>query len=393
MISDVPVYLGSTLVGRLSTFGSGRAETSRFRYSDSYLSSPHAIAIDPALPLCTGDFESAVGQPLFNCFADAAPDRWGRRLLELSAHAPEREFDVLLGARDDLRQGALRLRIDETGDFVASSSDGIPPMPSLEELLTAADRVDQREPVDATLEALLNAGSSIGGERPKAAVMQDGVLMIAKFPRPSTDAWDVMAWEHIALGLARDAGINVADTTLVDVASRHVLLVERFDRRGSERIPHCSAQTLLEARLGDTRSYEDIAEAIATFGVDVEAELRELFRRIAFTCLITNTDDHLKNHGFLLDDRSRGWKLSPMFDVNPNPLPTRPILSTLIVYGNATPEINLLIDEHRTYRLTRDAAGSIVGEVRSVVSRWRDRASSIGIPTAEIDRMATAFRV
>jgi serine/threonine-protein kinase HipA len=390
----------TVMIGTLRSHGFGRRERASFEYASSYLAHPQAYAIDPALPLLSGTFETPTDRAMFGAFMDVAPDQWGRRLLQraVSRGVAERdealsEFDFIVGVRDDMRQGNLRVR--GTGDetFLAHSDAGFPPTVELANLLDAAAQFDAENDDDAALELLLAAGSSIGGARPKAAVIDDEEwLSIAKFPRSSTDEWDVMAWERLALILARRCGIVVPDSQLIDVRDNNVLVVRRFDRTPSTRIGYVSAMTMLEAKDGDAGSYVDIAEVITEEGLAVNDDLRQLWRRIAFSIAISNTDDHLRNHGFLRDDAGNGWNLSPAFDLNPEPRAKRPLLITPIRPGEHEADIRLLLEEVSTFRLPVTEAMSIAEEVDDVVADWQNVATTLGIPEAEQRRVGVAFR-
>jgi serine/threonine-protein kinase HipA len=279
---------------RYSHRGRG-TESATFTYVDRYVSDPDAYALDPSLPVGLGRYQTPLGRSLFAAFSDGAPDRWGRTLLqqmerrwavaEGTATRSLGEVDLLLGVRDDLRQGALRLRT--AGPFLAVETDGVPAMAQLPELLDLTSRAEQAPEtvVDAELRRLVHAGSSLGGARPKAHVMApDGNVAIAKFPSRAHDTWDVMAWEKVALDLAGDSGIGVPPSQLVRIAGRSVLVIERFDRRDNERIGYVSAMTMLEATDGEQHSYLEIADVIETRSLNSTDELAQLWRRIAFSC-------------------------------------------------------------------------------------------------------------
>ena len=237
---------------------------------------------------------------------------------------------------------------------------------------------------------LLRAGSSLGGARPKAHVLlPDGRTAIAKFPSATNDEWDVMRWEAVALELAARSGIATPERELHEIGGKSVLIVTRFDRDGGHRIGYASAMTMLEATDGDDRSYLDIADAIERESADAEGDLRELWRRIAFSLLISNTDDHLRNHGFLRSSTA-GWRLSPIFDVNPNPQPVGQRLSTAIALGSAD-TIQTLLDVADLFRLDDDQARSTLSDVIEATSQWRQIAAANGLDAAAIDDMEPAF--
>lgn len=300
-----------------------------FQYERGYLAHPRAYALDPALELVSGSLHVA-GLP--GAFSDTAPDRWGRNLIGRRERARAREesrpvptlddVDYLAGVSDVTRQGALRFRVDDRSEFL-HPGEHIPRLIRLPQLLRAADTV-ARHPGEDDFEAvksLLEAGTgSLGGARPKAAVIgDDGRQLIAKFPHPE-DGWDVMAWEATSLDLANAAGITTPPHRLTIVGDRTVLLLDRFDRGGDGgRIGYMSAMTLLEKRDGDSSDYVEIAERFAEVSERPKDDARELFRRVVLSVGLNNTDDHLRNHGFVRG--KSGWSLSPVFDVNPNPEP------------------------------------------------------------------------
>ena len=337
--------------GRLWSHRRHTAESATFAYLDTYLALPDAYALDPSLPLRAGQHQTPGERAMFGAFSDCAPDRWGRRLIARNEHARANregdaarsfgEMEYLLGARDDARQGALRFRTAESDAYLAPESEGVPPLVDLPVLLSAADHLDRDEANEEELQLLLRGGSSLGGARPKAHVIDgDGGLAIAKFPSPSNDAWDVIRWEAVALRLARDAGMEVPDWTLETIDGKAVLVIDRFDRDGDWRVGYVSAMTMLELRDGDRASYLDIAEVIEAESPCAGDDLRELWRRIVFTVMISNTDDHLRNHGFLRANQG-GWMLSPAFDINPDPRPGPTRLSTAIDGSNATASVDL----------------------------------------------------
>jgi serine/threonine-protein kinase HipA len=376
-------------------------EAATFVYGTDYLADPEAYALEPALPLTAGHLPTPVGLPLFNALRDAAPDRWGRTLIarleriesEARGTTPRSlsEVDLLLGVRDDLRTGALRFRTETDGPFLAHEGRGVPALIDLPDLAAAVDRVESDEEDSTALRRLVGAGSSLGGARPKAhVVLRSGRAGIAKFPSRAHDTWNVMAWEKVALDLAAEAGVRVAPSELLRIAGRSVLVLERFDRTpDSRRIDYRSALTLLEARDGDTRSYLDIAEAIETQSPAATADLAELWRRIVFNVMISNTDDHLRNHGFLR--AGGGWRLAPAFDLNPDPGPGSKHLSTAIDDVRTDASLELTLSVAPAFRLDRSQAEVIVSEVRSAVAEWTSVAAAHGLDRREQHRMAPAF--
>jgi serine/threonine-protein kinase HipA len=258
-------------------------------------------------------------------------------------------------------------------------------------LLTIAERAESDSAGYEDLERLLRAGSSLGGARPKAHVVDsNGRIAIAKFPSASSDTWDVMAWEKVALDLARDAGIKVSDSQLIRVADRNVLVVDRFDRQGATRIGYASAMTMMEASDGDQRSYLEIASVIEERSPAATADLRQLWRRMAFSILISNTDDHLRNHGFL-HERGDSWALSPAFDLNPNPGPGPKELNTAIDFGDARASIDTLIGVAEYFRLSPEQATDVLAQVTNATGCWRAVAATHGLRQPAINAMEPAF--
>ena len=368
-----------------------------FDYDPTYLARKEAFALSPELSM--SDSSPAVsGLP--GAMADSAPDRWGRNMIKKRMQADNREqgrrgqwiseIDYLLGVSDVTRQGAIRYCID-SGPFLASD-DNVPKLIELPRLMNAADIVDRDTAGNdemAAIKILLDAGSgSLGGARPKASVRDGGRLWMAKFPRVS-DEWDVMAWEMTALDLAEVCGIKAPTRKLVEVAGKHVLLLERFDRDDSGRIPYISAMTLLQAHDGDHREYIEIAEALQVVGSAVRGDLQELWRRIAFSIAINNTDDHLRNHGFL--HRGNGWRLSPAFDVNPNPDLGEHRMTSINFVTDHENAVGALNEAAEHFDLDADSAETVWNEVRSGVASWRALAANNGIDTREIRLFSESF--
>jgi serine/threonine-protein kinase HipA len=400
---EVVVQLGTeaAVAGRLWSHRRRGTESATFSYAPEYLARADAYELDPALPLSVGQHQTPAGRAIFGAFSDCAPDRWGRRLVQRDEEQRARrdavaersfgEIDYLLGVRDDLRQGALRFRTTVTGAFLADERHGIPHLLELPRLLDASDRLERDEAGEAELKLLLRGGSSLGGARPKAHVLdRAGHIAIAKFPSPANDEWDVMRWEAVALTLARQAGIRVPESQLHLVDNKPVLVIDRFDRSGARRIGYVSAMTMLEANDGDSGSYLDIADVIERHSPTATADLQELWRRIAFSILISNTDDHLRNHGFLRATTA-GWSLSPAFDLNPDPRPGPKHLNTAIDYTTNEARIDALMDVAGLFRLSSAAARSVAAEVAEATAAWRLAAEQHGLDTTAIERMAGAF--
>jgi serine/threonine-protein kinase HipA len=405
MSDEISVYVAvserNLLAGRLYPHRHRGVESASFAYDDRYLADPEAYALDPALPLVTGVLQTPVGHALFGAFSDCAPDRWGRTLIKRAeiaraklagtAPRPMSEAEILLGVRDDLREGALRFRRGGEGPFLAVEDSGVPILTDLPKLLEIAERAESASADYEDLKRLLRAGSSLGGARPKAHVVDAaGRIAIAKFPSASSDTWNVMAWEKVALDLARDAGIKVPDSQLIHVGARNVLVVDRFDRRGATRVGYASAMTMLEASDGDQRSYLEIAGVIEERSAATTADLNQLWRRMAFSILISNTDDHLRNHGFL-HERADSWSLSPAFDLNPNPDPGPKELSTAIDFSDTRASVDTLMEVAEYFRLNAEEATDVLTRVSSAVGRWRAVAATHGLQQADINAMEPAF--
>jgi serine/threonine-protein kinase HipA len=405
MNNDIEVYVAvgarNVLAGRLYPHSRRGSESASFIYNDRYLADPTAYALDPGLPLVTGTLQTPVGHALFGAFADSLPDRWGRTLIQraerdraqAAATAPRSmsEADLLLGVRDDLRQGALRFRLDEHGPFLGTEESGVPVLTDLPALLDIAARAERDTASYEDLKLMLRAGSSLGGARPKAHVRDAaGRVAIAKFPSVSSDTWNVMAWEKVALDLARDAGVKVPDSQLIRIGDRNVLVIDRFDRRGVARIGYASAMTMLEARDGDQRSYLEIAEVIEERSPAATADLRQLWQRMSFSILISNTDDHLRNHGFL-HERGDSWRLSPAFDLNPNPQPGSKYLSTAIDYTETRASVDILLSVADYFRLDAGDALDALANVTQAVACWRTVARFHGLTQYDLDVMEPAF--
>ena len=398
MIPAIDVHLSTgpggvdTLVGRARfNLRHGSISTS-FTYDESYLARPGALAIDPGMPL-RSTFSFCDGLP--GAFRDSSPDRWGRHLISRRFAAEAREasgpmrsldeVDYLLGVHDGARQGALRF--SRPGEGVRLSPEGsIPPVVELKRLLRASDGVARGSEDAGSVRELLDAGSgSLGGARPKATVLDDGRLFMAKFSHPD-DEWDVMGWEKTALDLAAGAGIAVPSSRLVRLDAGSALVLERFDREGGrfdgKRLPYMSAMTLLGAKDGEQHDYLEVADALPTLCAHPSGELHELFRRIVFSIAIHNTDDHLRNIGFIYT-AAGGWHLSPLFDVNPEFDAGRERATT--IYGEAGEgEYGALAESVAYFGLGRGEARRIVEEVCAALMCWQAVAKRNGCPAREI---------
>jgi serine/threonine-protein kinase HipA len=383
----------SHLVGRLYTPRQGGAVS--FEYDRQWLSRPGAFAIDPsALPLRPG---VAHRSKLFGAVADCGPDRWGRILIERAVRKrilearPYQEIDYVTALDDCSRQGALRFCGEGQDGFLAPSRGKLPPLVQLGALLQAADAIQGERETDQDLRFLLGAGSPLGGARPKSAVsLGDGRLALAKFPKPD-DTRDIAAGEVLALALAKRAGIAAAEHRLVPVGHRSLSVITRFDRLGAERIPFISAATLLDLPQDGAGAYTLLADAIRQYGHHVPADLSELWRRLVFSLLISNYDDHLRNHGFLMVAPGR-WALSPAYDLNPVPEIERGRMQkTGITEEGEEPSLEVALAAAARFGLQPMAARRILLEVFQTVVTWRKAGRQLGIKAAALEHYATAF--
>src|SRR4029077_13656361 len=267
----------------------------------------------------------------------------------------------------------------------------IPTLIELPKLLSAAEHVMEEKDTEEELRILFAPGSSLGGARPKASVREkDGQLAIAKFPRKD-DEINTVLWEAVALRLAQNAGIPVPTARVETVADKPVLLLRRFDREGARRIPFLSAMSMLGAKDNEIRSYLEMVDALRQHGAAPKEDMEALWRRIVFNVLISNTDDHLRNHGFLYAG-SDGWRLSPAYDLNPVPVDVKPrILTTAINEEDTTASLSIAREVAGYFELDDAEAGEIAAQVGKATSKWHDEAAAHGITKREIDRMASAF--
>lgn len=402
-----PVY-----IGRLYVASSRNKEVFSFEYDEAWRkrwtegSLPYAV-LDPDLPLMRGRQYVPSGKTIFGMFSDSCPDRWGRLLMKRreaiqarkEARKPQMlsESDFLLGVYDETRMGALRFSLTENGEFLASDKTlAAPPWTTLRTLESASLAFENSTNADEEkwLRQLLAPGSSLGGARPKATVQApDGSLWIAKFPAQK-DEWNIGAWEMVVHELAVSCGLNVPEAKL-QTFSRNgsTYLSKRFDREGDRRIHFASAMTLLgktDGQGSDGSGYLDIAAFITANGAKPKEDLHELWRRIVFGMTVSNTDDHLRNHGFILTES--GWILSPMYDVNPN------------IYGDSL-SLNVGADDNS---ISYDLAGEVApffgveeskaqGEIKKIKeivdTSWRKIAADYGLSRNEIENMAPAFNL
>lgn len=384
------------LVGQAHFTRTRRQISTTFLYDPGYLADG-GMSIDPALPLVSGSQHQS---GLIRAFADSAPDRWGRNLIEKAertrareeGRAPRRldDLDFLVGVSDDTRQGALRFRLPGHEEFLGRPSR-VPRLISLPELLHASDELASDADWSSAVKQLLDTGTTgLGGARPKASVrLEDGSLAIAKFPH-SSDGWDVMAWEATALDLLENAGIHTPQRRLTRVGERSVLILRRFDRTSTgDRIGYISAMTATGSIDGEHRDYADIAEAIRDLSLSPKNDHHELYDRVVVSVALGNTDDHLRNHGFLADRNS--WTLSPVFDVNPTPDLWGP-RSTSIMGADALPdEIDGLLALAEDCSLSIDQARERMRSAASSLSSWRHEARKNGISEHEIAMMAQSI--
>ena len=390
------------LVGRLwARMRKGR-DSASFEYDKSWLEREDRFSLEPALQLGPGPFHTPRDKPLFGGIGDSAPDRWGRVLMRraerrrasIAGETPRalREIDYLLQVNDEARQGALRFALESDGPFLSPcDAKPIPPLIDLPRLLSAAEHVAGDSDSDEDLRLLLAPGSSLGGARPKASVRDaDGHLMIAKFPHRD-DEMDVVRWEAVALQLAENAGIPVPDWRLETIDARPVLLLRRFDRDSERRIPFLSAMSMLGAADNEARSYMEFVDALRQYGAAPKDDMQLLWRRIVFNIMISNTDDHLRNHGFLYAGPD-GWRLAPAYDMNPVPVDIKPrVLATNIDLDDGTAALGIALDVAGYFGLNTDEAHEIARQVGYAVSNWRQEAQLAGFGAGQIERMASAF--
>ncbi len=378
-------------------------ESASFEYDKKWLKHPEKFALEPALQLTDGAFHTRPRMGVFGAIGDSAPDRWGRVLMRRAEIARAKsenttpmtlfEMDYLLGVNDEARQGALRFSLEPFDTLFLKPKDkaAIPPLIYLSKLLSATEHFIEDNESAEELKLLLAPGSSLGGARPKASVRdQDGSLAIAKFPRKD-DEYNVVLWEAVALLLAKKAKIKVPIWRLETILEKPVLIIKRFDRDNRHRIPFLSAMSMLGAQDNEQHSYLEMAYALTQNGAAPEEDLAELWRRIVFTVMISNTDDHLRNHGFIYE-RYKGWRLSPAYDMNPTPLEVKPrILTMAIDFEDTTASLETALAVAKDFRLSNETAREIIKEVSAAVKQWRQVAAEVGLSKRECDRMASAF--
>ena len=398
-------------MGTLYATPSRGKEVFSFEYDPAWLKSSHALTLDPSLGLFSGPQYARDGQDNFGLFLDSSPDRWGRVLMQRreaqQAKAEGREpntlmeSNYLLGVYDGHRMGALRFRLFEDGAFLDDQADmAAPPWTKLRELEHASlqlEREDAESDRDYLnwLKMLIAPGGSLGGARPKASVLDErGHPWIAKFPS-RRDEINVGKWEFLVYRLAQEAGIDTAQADVRHFSGEYdTFLSQRFDRTESgERIHFASAMTMLGKKDGDGGdtgvSYLDLASFLIRSGGQVNRDLEQLWRRIVFYICVSNTDDHLRNHGFLL--RENGWVLSPAYDINP--VATGGGLALNISKDDNSQSLELARSVAPTFRVSDTRADAIIGEVVGAVRNWLELAKQLKFPTREITLMKNAFRV
>jgi serine/threonine-protein kinase HipA len=405
---DTAETAGPVLMGTLYAQSGGGQEIFSFEYAPEWLGREQAFAFDPDLQLLGGPQYPAQSRNNFGIFLDSSPDRWGRLLMQrresLRARQEGRkakrltDWDYLLGVHDETRLGALRLRSPEGGEFLDSDRRlAAPPITSVRELEAASRgferHIDEEDNPEYArwLNQLIAPGSSLGGARPKASVRDEkGALCIAKFPSRA-DTRDMAAWEMLAHRLAEKCGIQLPKARLLDNGGRDesTFLVNRFDRtENGSRLPFVSAMTLTQRRDGEAgASYLELVELLQRQGAETRTDTHQLYRRIVFSILIHNTDDHLRNHGFFVEDR--GVRLSPAYDINPSV--DRDDLTLAINETETACDVEIARAAHKMYALSLKEADGLIAEALKAVKTWRNEAEALGIRRSEQDQMASAF--
>ena len=386
-------------------------EVFSFEYIDEWLKNGPAQLLDPSLQLYTGLHYLNDVQDNFGIFLDSSPDRWGRILIRRREAALARnenreekklfETDYLLGVYDGHRMGALRFKLEDDGPFLNDNKNmASPPWTSLRELEQISLRLEDDDVIDDPeylkwLSMLITPGASLGGARPKASIVDnDGNLWIAKFPSRN-DQGDIGGWEIVTYELAILAGINMAESKAQKFSSDYyTFLTKRFDRgNNGQRIHFASAMTILGYIDGqdhaDGASYLELVDFIQKNGANVDQDLEQLWRRIVFSICVTNTDDHLRNHGFLLTND--GWVLSPAYDINP--VENGSGLKLNISDEDNSLDLNLAMEVSEFFRLSEKRATEIIDEVLNAVANWREVAIKYKISRVEQELKALAFKI
>lgn len=398
------------LVGELCYEKLRGSESYAFRFDDNWLKFHAGIKLSEDINNYPGLQYTQPGNDIFGCFSDALPDRWGRTLLkrreQIQASEEKRavrnlsSFNYLMGIDDFSRMGGFRLKRELDGDFInVSPSLKIPPLTELRQLVLASQEVEKSEENDVLPEKkwiaqLIQPGTSLGGARPKAGVLDDsGNLCIAKFPSRKDD-YDTGLWEHFSHLLARKAGIYAAQTKVLGgLGKYHTLLSKRFDRTDEgKRIHFASSMSLIGLRDGDNAQggygYLNIVDFILQSCCDVEKNLQELYRRVAFNICIGNSDDHFRNHGFLLTPR--GWTLSPAYDMNPT---LNEYQSLLINESSNKADIRTLLESCESYMIKKEVAENIIRQVQAAVAGWENLAVLLQIPAREVTMFKDRFKL
>lgn len=406
--ADLERFQAPALMGELHRQKSRSGDIFSFHYENAWLGGEAAFAFDPDLALVTGHQYPAPDRANFGIFLDSSPDRWGRVLMQRRENLRARqegqrprtltEWDFLFGVHDETRLGALRFRLSPDGPFVDSDARlAAPPITSLREIQAASLQFEEHfneeeHPEYARwLAQLFVPGTSLGGARPKASVRDEqGVLCIAKFPSRQ-DTRDMGGWELVANRLAAKAGIVVPEARplRLEGSPYTTFLAKRFDRNvDGRRLAFVSAMTLTQHKDGDPgASYLELVDLVQSRGMDTAADCEQLFRRVLFNILVHNTDDHLRNHGFFIDER--GIRLSPAYDMNPSI--DRTELTLAINEVETSCDVSVAMDASRDYGLTAQQASGVFDDVRRAVQNWRNEANRFHIPKAEQDLMALAF--
>jgi serine/threonine-protein kinase HipA len=415
MKRTIKVFVGdeASWVGTLHYNAAGSRERSAFGYAESWLESENRFALEPALALVTGPQfhrKTENGSIFHGAIADTEPDGWARRVI-VRDHAKRRQaarragrkpevvqlnaIDFLLAVDDTSRVGALRFQ-DEGGVFCRSAEPGrrtAPPLIELKRLLSATRAVETESETAADLAYLRGRGTSLGGMRPKCTVVDDdGRLGVGKFPSVK-DERAMTRGEVLAMRLARAAGLQVADARLVDSDGVPVALIRRFDRTGKGgRIPYVSAATLLGADPAGPQEhfYTEIVDALRIHGADPQADIEELWRRMAYFVLITNVDDHLRNHGFLHASRGQ-WRLAPAFDLNPFPDRVRELKTWISEDTGPEATIEALLSVLPYFRISRRRANEMLTLIDGALSRWREIGLVLGMTKQDLNQFADAF--
>ena len=394
-------------IGILSAQQAKSKEAFSFEYDTNWLKTGQLFLLDPDISLFSGP-QYPYRKENFGIFLDSIPDTWGRTLMKRKAAQEAKanqlktltlyDIDFLLGVYDGSRMGALRFKKDPEGEFLDNNQNAsTPPWSSVRELQYAAESIEDDKDNDEIrkwLSILIAPGSSLGGARPKANILDlDNSLWIAKFPSKS-DTIDKAAWEYLAYKIAIQAGIEMATSRIEKInGNYHTFFTKRFDRDQNKRIHFASAMTMTgkneETIKDNLPSYLEIAEFISNYGINVEANLHQLWRRIIFNIAISNTDDHLRNHGFILTNE--GWILSPAYDLNPSI--EKDGLSLNIDMNNNALDFELARSVGEYFRLNDEQMKQILQEVNQAVSNWKEVANSIGIPRSEQLLMEKAFNL